>query len=93
VSNRFAIGTEVMWNSQAQGYWKVKKGTVIAFVPAGDHIKDYFDPAQVGAKKSHIKFDYQISPNDRYIVAVPAGKDGQITHYYAPPAKRLEKAR
>lgn len=93
MSNRFAIGTEVMWNSQSQGYWKVKKGTVIAFVPAGAHPKDYFDPAQVGAKKSHIKFDYRPSVNDRYIVAVPAGKDEQIVHYYAPPAKWLEEAR
>ncbi len=36
------------------------------------------------AKKSHSKVDKDKSAIDRVLVAVPAGKDGQITHYYCP---------
>ena len=37
-----------------------------------------------GAKKSHSKIDKDISTIDRMLVAVKAGKEGRITHYYAP---------
>lgn len=36
------------------------------------------------AKISHSKVDKDKSTIDRVLVAVPAGKDGQITHYYCP---------
>lgn len=49
-------------------------------VPAGTNAKQY---APDLAKKSHFKFD-DVSKVDRVLVAVPAGKDGKITHYYCP---------
>ncbi len=79
-------GDKVLWESQSQGSWKEKRGVVIAEIPAGHMAKNHV-PAT--AKKSHIKFDVDISIYDRVLVAVPAGKDGQITHYYCPYKKIL----
>lgn len=73
-------GDRVSWDSQAGGSWKTKTGTVIREIPAGERARQYV-PA--GIKKSHIKFD-NASINDRVLVAVPAGKDGQIMYYYCP---------
>ncbi len=73
-------GDRVSWDSQAAGSWTTKTGTVIREIPAGEGAKQYV-PA--GIRKSHIKFDDK-SINDRVLVAVPDGKDGQITHYYCP---------
>lgn len=74
-------GDKVLWESQSQGSWKEKRGVVIAEIPAGHMAKNYVPST---AKKSHIKFDMNISTCDRVLVAVPAGKDGQIMHYYCP---------
>nr|WP_300842342.1 hypothetical protein [uncultured Acetatifactor sp.] len=73
-------GDKVKWKSQSQGSWVEKIGTVVADVPAGTNAKQY---APDLAKKSHFKFD-DVSKVDRVLVAVPAGKDGKITHYYCP---------
>ena len=74
-------GDKVSWVSQAQGCWKKKSGTVIADIPAGKSARQHI-PAS--AKKSHSKVDKDKSAIDRVLVAVPAGKDGQIIHYYCP---------
>ena len=76
-------GQEVTWTSQAVGTEKTKTGTVIAVVPAGKSVRKLVPP---DTKSSHIKYDRDVSVYDRILVAVPAGKDGQITHYYAPRA-------
>lgn len=73
-------GDKVTWQSQSRGCWTEKTGTVIREVPAGEEARQYV-PAWI--KKSHIKFD-DVSTRDRVLVAVPAGKNGQITHYYCP---------
>lgn len=73
-------GDKVTWQSQAGGSWTEKTGTVIREILPGESAKQY---APDGIKKSHVKFD-DVSQNDRVLVAVPAGKDGQITHYYCP---------
>ena len=73
-------GAAVTWESQAMGYWKRKTGTVIGVIPAGFPVTGI--PAD--ALKSHIRFDGRKSSFDRALVAVPAGKSGKITHYYAP---------
>lgn len=41
-------------------------------------------------KPSHVKYDRHISIHERVLVAVPAGKSGQITHYYCPRKSVLE---
>lgn len=79
-------GDKVLWESQARGPWKEKRGVVIAEIPAGRSAKNHV-PAT--AKKSHIKFDKNISEYDRVLVAVPAGKGCKITHYYCPCKKIL----
>lgn len=43
-----------------------------------------------GVKPSHVKYNSHISIYERVLVAVPAGKDGQITHYYCPRKSVLE---
>ncbi|MCM1057244.1 MAG: hypothetical protein NC517_06525 [Firmicutes bacterium] len=71
---------KVTWESQSGGSWTEKIGAVIAEIPAGESAIAYV-PETV--KKSHIKFK-DVSEIDRVLVAVPAGKDGQIAHYYCP---------
>ena len=77
---KMKAGDKVSWESQAQGSWTEKRGTVVADVPAGTNATQFVPDL---AKKSHLKFD-DVSKVDRTLVAVPAGKDGQITHYYCP---------
>ena len=74
-------GDRAIWESQSGGSWKEKIGTVIREIPAGESAKQYLPNS---AKTSHIKFDVDRSANNRVLVAVPAGKTGQITHYYCP---------
>lgn len=73
-------GGRVSWDSQAGGSWTTKTGTDIREIPAGEGAGQYV-PA--GIQKPHIKFDDK-SINDRALAAVPAGRDGQTTHYYCP---------
>lgn len=74
------IGEQVTWESQSAGHWKRKTGTVLEIIQKGNRAKRI--PPE--ALKSHVRFNSRTSINDRALVAVPAGKDGQITHYYAP---------
>lgn len=71
---------KVSWESQALGCYARKTGEVIKEIKAG---KSAYADVPASAKKSHIKFR-DVSSIDRVLVAVPAGKDGQITHYYCP---------
>lgn len=74
-------GDKVTWVSQALGCEKTKTGVIIAEIPAKHKAKKHIPSV---AKKSHIRFDADCSIYDRMLVAVPAGKDGKITHYYCP---------
>lgn len=74
------VGQKVRWTSQSCGSWVEKRGEVIAEIPAGDSAMSHVPDT---AKKSHIKFS-DVSTKDRVLVAVPAGNDGKITHYYCP---------
>ena len=78
-------GDKVTWQSQAGGSWTEKTGTVIREILPGESAKSYIPNS---AKKGHIKFGDK-SSNERVLVAVPAGKDGQITHYYCPRKNML----
>lgn len=71
------VGDKVRWISS----WTEKSGIVIADIPAGVSVRKYIPDS---AKKSHSKIDKDKSTIDRMLVAVKAGKDGKITHYYAP---------
>lgn len=80
------VGQEIRWVSQSQGSETEKKGVIIAEIPAGENAMSHVPKM---TKKSHIKFG-EVSTKDRVLVAVPAGKDGQITHYYCPLKSVLE---
>ena len=82
------VGDKVVWESQAQGSWKEKAGTVIAKIPAGTRVLKHIPSS---AKKSHLKFDSDISIYNRVLVEVPAGKHGDIMHYYAPKEASVKK--
>ena len=79
------VGDKVTWRSQALGCWTEKSGTFIAKIPSGTSAMQYVPET---AKKSHIKFK-DISEVDRVLVAVPAGKDNRLTHYYAPTEEEI----
>ena len=70
------VGDKVVWLSS----WTKKSGIVIADIPSGESAMRHI-PAS--AKRSHSKIDKDKSTIDRMLVAVKAGKYGQITHYYA----------
>lgn len=74
-------GDKVIWKSQAMGCANVKEGIVVSDVPAGFPAMALIPDT---AKASHIKFSVNNSANDRVLVAVAAGKNGHITHYYCP---------
>lgn len=76
------VGDKVTWKSRA--YEPEKSGEIIAIIPAGCMISPYIPKT---AKAGHIKVGSERSVHNRVLVAVPAGKDGQITHYYAPTEK------
>lgn len=81
-------GDVVTWESQARGSWVEKCGTVVAVVPPGESALGW---VPTGTQKSHIKFEVDIYlRGDRAVVAVPAGKQQQVTHYYAPRVSVLE---
>ena len=73
-------GDKITWCSQAGGSWTEKSGIVIREIPAMESAKQYVPDT---ARKGHIKFN-DVANTDRVLVAVPTGKDGQITHYYCP---------
>lgn len=77
------IGDKVVWISS----WTEKRGVIIADIPAGTSAMRHI-PAS--AKKSHLKIDKDISTIDRMLVAVKAGRAGQITYYYAPRKSLLK---
>lgn len=79
------VGDKVRWISS----WTEKTGIVIADIPAGVDVRKYIPSS---AKKSHSKIDKGKSTIDRMLVSVKAGKDGQITHYYAPRKSLLSLA-
>lgn len=81
------IGDTVTWTSQAMGCEKTKTGKVIYEIPAGESA---MNKVPKDAKTSHIKLGTDKSVYDRILVAVPAGKDGNIKHYYCPLKSVLE---
>lgn len=81
------VGDTVTWESQAQGSWTEKRGTVLAIVPAGENVMPKIPET---AKRSHMKISSSVSKCDRALVAVTAGAYGGLTHYYAPRLSVLE---
>lgn len=73
------VGDTVVWESQALGYYKVKRGTVIALVPAGVHIAEIW-PEALKLPKSRKNWSDDVSKFDRAIVEVPRKK---VPLYYA----------
>lgn len=67
------VGDKVEWTSQALGYYKTKRGTVLALIPAG---KDIYDvcPEMLNVPKSRKKWADDVSKFDRALVEVPRKK-------------------
>ena len=76
------VGDKVSWKSRA--YEPEKAGEIVAIIPAGCAASPYIPKT---AKASHIKVGSERSIHNRVLVAVSAGKDNQLTHYYAPTEK------
>lgn len=76
------VGDTVTWKSRE--YEPEKQGEIIAIIPAGNMVSPHIPQT---AKASHIKVGSERSIHNRVLVAVPAGKDNQLTHYYCPAEK------
>lgn len=85
--NDIKVGDKVAWLSYKNYEGVERTGTVIAIVPKGEGANKHIPET---AKKTHVKYDLDVSKIDRILVAVTAGREGQITHYYAPYAGKLE---
>lgn len=79
-------GTPIQWESQSGGYYKQKKGIVIAFIPPGENAEKYLPS---GTLRSHIKFQNR-SSIPRVLVKVMTGVNSDIETFYAPRASMLE---
>lgn len=80
------VGDKVTWKSRE--YEPEKSGEIIAMIPAGSEVSQHIPKT---AKVSHIKVGSETSIYNRVLVAVPAGKNNQITHYYAPTEKTVAR--
>ncbi|MEX9785662.1 MULTISPECIES: hypothetical protein [Providencia] len=87
----FAIGDEVTWTSQAQGFEREKIGTVVAVLKPHAHFTnqhresfpDLFKNAGVGYPRDEIS----------YVVSVPQGKTGKAKpKHYWPRTSALKAA-
>lgn len=78
------VGDKVTWKSRV--YEPEKSGEIIAVIPAGSKASPHIPKT---AKAGHIKVGSETSIYNRVLVAVPAGKDNQLTHYYAPTEKMV----
>ncbi|HHY66447.1 MAG TPA: hypothetical protein GX517_04485 [Alicyclobacillus sp.] len=83
------VGDFVRWTSQSGGFWKEKRGRVIALVPSGDRI-DHVWPGARKVLKSRRKWSEMFSSNERAVVEVPRERGGGFD-YYAPRLSALEK--
>ncbi|HHY67878.1 MAG TPA: hypothetical protein GX517_11930 [Alicyclobacillus sp.] len=89
----------VEWESQSQGFWKTKKGRVLAIVPAGRRIEDVWRTTEE-IPKSRMKWTLiesedgtlvsEVSRFDRAVVEVPRAS-GKVCEYYAPRLTMLRK--
>lgn len=87
------IGDVVKWKSQSNGFWKEKRGELIAIVPANVSIYDAWPEAKT-IPKARQKWGGEISQNDRGIVRITkiSDKKLKIRHeYYAPRLSVLKR--
>lgn len=80
------VGDKVTWKSRE--YEPEKSGEIIAMIPARSAVSPHIPKT---AKAGHIKVGGETSIYNRVLVAVPAGKDNQLTHYYAPTEKTVAR--
>ena len=85
--DKIKVGDYVKWESQAQGCYVIKEGTVIALLAPGE---DAFQHLPAGVKKTHIKFQSR-SQIERALVKVIKSKKKDIAHYYAPRISMLNR--
>lgn len=79
------IGTHVVWESQASGSYKVKKGIVITLIPKSI----WATPWLKGISKSRIKGNDLNEYSDRVLAAVPRGGKSVLYDYYLPTVKSV----
>ena len=80
----YTPGTEVAWNSQAHGVWRLKQGIVEAHIPAGESAYEALRRLKICVPRSRIRIGSDVSSHDRYLVVVPDSKGRPWV--YAPRA-------
>ena len=73
-------GTIVTWISQSSGFFKMKTGDVVGFIPAGINFNEYIK--QNNLQRLYLKGNI-VSQSDRYLVKVTTEK-GKSANYYTP---------
>lgn len=85
------VGDTLEWTSGAGGMDKMKKGEVIAIVPAGGSLKSALIGTGRDASRSAIKAQ-DVSDSDRYLVQVPRGGKSIFFDYHAPLVRTIDNA-
>ncbi len=86
-----AVGEQVVWASQANGYETEKRGRLLALVPPEAHIADIAGALGITFSRGNRAFDNWQSKNHRGLVAVEAGRANTRIIYYAPLVGKLRR--
>lgn len=88
-TKRIRAGEAVAWRSQSAGTSKLKRGTVLAFIPARTRVREVwsgYDDLPSGRNR----LGGVQSQQPRYLVEVPRG-NGLEPYVYAPAASTVEE--
>lgn len=89
---QFFTGDKVTWDSQSQGSWITKTGTVLQQIERGqDAIKILQELEGKGIAANAIKFQAITLGFPRVLVKVPRGGKSTKFDYYAPRLSALKK--
>lgn len=83
---RIPVGAVVQWVSGAWGVDKLKRGIVIAHLPAGANALRYLPP---NTPRSRLRGE-PVSLKDRYLVEVRPARN-RVSVYYTPLASVVER--
>lgn len=84
----FRVGDKVRWKPRAAGYFKVKKGKVIAVIPVGEVAR----PQDWLFHRCMFDGDGGPRNHESYLIEVPGGKTGTATpKLYWPRVSQLRK--
>ena len=94
MSERFSVGDEVEWISQAGGHWTTKQGEVVAVIPAGDPINKHLCRVMhdFNIWRKHLAYGGGFRRSEEsYLVLIGRNDPNVKTMLYWPRTKHLKR--